>query len=149
VKKYAALEQATDDDGLLRYTLQFAGAGRTWRWAGRKYQAQNLARPAWWLEKTQVDCVRDLGVPGFAEQIEWLYPKPMDLLSTCVRPVVQAPPGYVLADADLNAIENRVLGWIADDRKILSVFENKPRPLYRLREIYVFAGPTPSYVGGI
>jgi DNA polymerase len=122
VKKYNALAESTDEDGLLRYTLQFAGAGRTWRWAGRKYQAQNLAKPAPWLEKTQDAAVRDLEFLD-AECIEWLYPKPMDLLSTCVRPVVQAPEGYLLIDADLNAIENRVLGWLARDKKIMRVFE--------------------------
>lgn len=127
VKKYAALQQATDEDGLLRNTLQFAGAGRTWRWAGRKFQAQNLARPAPWLEHTQEQAVRDLEWLD-PECIEWLYPAPMDLLSTCVRPVVQAPPGYKLVDADLNAIENRVLGWVADDRKIMSVFEEDRDP---------------------
>lgn len=127
VKKYAALEKATDDDGLLRHTLQFCGAGRTWRWAGRRFQAQNLARPAPWLEKTQAEAVRDLEVLD-PEAIEWLYPKPMDLLSTCVRPVVQAPPGYLLIDADLNAIENRGLGWVAGDQRILGVFEQNRDP---------------------
>ena len=59
VKKYGALEKATDDDGLLRHTLQFAGAGRTARWSGRRFQAQNLSRPAPWLEKTQAQAVRE------------------------------------------------------------------------------------------
>jgi DNA polymerase len=132
VKKYAALKAATDEDHLLRQTLQFAGAGRTWRWAGRKYQAQNLARPAAWLEKNQEEAVRHLEVLDHWS-IEQLYSRdallmadrrsPMDLLSTCVRPVVQAPPGKILVDADLNAIENRVLGWLARDKKIMRVFE--------------------------
>jgi hypothetical protein len=127
VKKFTALQNATDDDGRLRHTLQFAGAGRTWRWAGRKFQAQNLARPAPWLERTQEEAVRDLEWLD-PEEIEWLYPAPMDLLSTCVRPVVQAPPGYMLVDADLNAIENRALGWVSDDRKIMRVFEENRDP---------------------
>lgn len=140
VKKYAALKRATDEDGMLRYSLQFAGAQRTWRWAGRVYQPQNLARPAPWLEKTQEDAVRDLEFLD-AECIEWLYPYPMDLLSTCVRPVVQAPDGYMLVDADLNAIENRVLGWLARDKKILQVFELNRDPYvdfatYMYREPY-------------
>jgi Casjensviridae DNA polymerase len=131
VKKYNALYESTDDDDLLRYTLQFAGAGRTWRWGGRRYQPQNLARPVSWLEKTQDAAVRDLEYLD-AQSIEWLYStpygvkprrSPMDLLSTCVRPVVQAPEGYLLYDADLNAIENRVLGWLARDPKINQVFE--------------------------
>lgn len=126
VKKYNALALACDVEpgshiGFLRNAFQFAGAGRTWRWAGRKYQAQNLARPAKALKKTQGQAVRDLEVLD-AEAIQLIYPKPMDLLSTCVRPVVQAPPGWVFIDSDLNAIENRVLGWMADEQKILDVF---------------------------
>ncbi len=127
-KKYQALAEAIDDDDLLRYTLQFCGAGRTWRWSGRKYQPQNLARPAPALEKMQDVAVRHLEMLD-AQSIELVYEKPMDLLSTCVRPVVQAPKGHLFGDADLNAIENRVLGWLANDEKILDVF-NKGRDPY-------------------
>lgn len=127
VKKYNALLEATDDDGMLRNAFQFAGAQRTWRWAGRKYQAQNLAKPVKYLEDTQEEAVRDLELLD-TESIEILYDKPMDLLSTCVRPVVQAVDGYMFVDADLNAIENRVLGWIADDQKILDVFRKGRDP---------------------
>lgn len=153
VKKYAALDASTDREsedaptGLLRYTLQFNGAQRTGRWAGRKYQAQNLARPADWLEKTQHEAIRDLeflDVWGVEQLYAGKAPNgkrrsPMDLLATCVRPVVQAPPGYLLYDADLNAIENRVLGWLARDRKILSVFEKKQDP-YVAFAVYMFGG---------
>lgn len=136
-KKYKALADAVDVEpgerfGLLRYAFQFAGAGRTWRWSGRRYQPQNLAKPAPWLEDTQAEAVRDLEFLTY-EQIESLYPKPMDLLATCVRPVVQAPPTIsgeeqIFVDADLNAIENRVLGWMAKDQKILDVFKHKRDP---------------------
>jgi len=50
------------------------------------------------------------------------------VLAAGVRPVIQAPPGWVFIDADLNAIENRVLGWMANDRKILGVFEKGRDP---------------------
>lgn len=121
VKKYNALDRAVSDDGLLRYSLQFAAAGRTWRWGGRIYQPQNLARPVKYLEKELPQAVRHLELMD-PWSIEQAYSLPMDLLSSCVRPVVQAPEGYMLIDADLNAIENRVLGWMAEDEKILEVF---------------------------
>ncbi len=121
VKKYEALERTTDEDGNLRNTLQFAGAGRTWRWSGRTYQPQNLARPTKDLENCLEMAVRHVEHLD-PECIEWLYDKPMDLLASCVRPVAQAPEGSLFADADLNAIENRVLGWVARCDKILRVF---------------------------
>lgn len=40
--KYAALDPMVQDDGRFRGGLQFAGAGRTRRWAGRGPQFQNL-----------------------------------------------------------------------------------------------------------
>ena len=127
VKKFNALTAATDSDGMLRHGFQFAGAQRTWRWGGRKFQAQNLARPEPYLEHMihmLVDHLEHLD----AESIEMIYRYPMDVLSACVRPVVQAPSGMRLLDADLNAIENRVLGWMTGCDKILDVFRSGRDP---------------------
>lgn len=60
--------------------------------------------------------------------LELLYEKPADVLSSAIRPMVQAPPGFTLLDADLNAIENRVLGWVAGEDKILKVFSEGRDP---------------------
>lgn len=142
-KKFDALARMTDDDGRLRNGHQFAGAGRTWRWAGRGFQAQNLARPAHGLdgiewEKLESGCRRVIGGTQInaahavatmdAETLQILYDNPMDVLSGAVRTVVQAPDGYVFIDADLKAIENVVLGWMSGDRRILGVFEKDKDP---------------------
>lgn len=42
--KYKTLAKAVSSDGRLRGTLQFNGASRTGRWAGRLFQPQNIAR---------------------------------------------------------------------------------------------------------
>lgn len=42
--KYTALLRGTSSDERLRGTLQYAGAMRTLRWAGRLFQPQNIAR---------------------------------------------------------------------------------------------------------
>ena len=141
VKKYNALQRAMDDDDLVRNTLQFAGAQRTWRWGGRIYQPQNLAKPVHYLKEAdqQLLAVEHLEKLD-AESLELIYPYPMDLLSTCVRPVVQAPEGYVIIGADLNAIENRVVGWLANDQKILDVFRNGRDP-YVDFGVYMFNEP--------
>ncbi len=127
VKKYEAYLNLTDDDGLYRGALQFGGAGRTLRWAGRGVQVQNLARPAPWLEKSQ-EIVAEHIEHWTPKRFEIIYGKPFEALSTGVRPAIQAPPGYIFADCDLNAIENRVLGWMAWDERILNVFKNKRDP---------------------
>lgn len=127
VKKYETYINLTDNDGNYRYSLQFGGAGRTLRWAGRGVQVQNLARPAGWLEKYQTT-VADHIERWSPQQFELIYGDPFDALSTGVRPAIQAPEGYVFADADLSAIENIVLGWMAWEEKILNVFKNDRDP---------------------
>jgi hypothetical protein len=137
-KKFDAVASHTDDDGYLRNCFQFAGAGRTWRWAGRVFQPQNLARPTKELEGltwgttpgghkyvtggTQIEAARLLQ-DLTAEGVDMLFDRPMDAISGAVRTVVQAPKGYVFIDADLAAIENVVLGFMSGDRRILRVFE--------------------------
>lgn len=137
-KKFDALANMTDADGRLRYCHQFAGAGRTWRWAGRGFQTQNLAKAVKGLDGLEWEDLPS----GFkrvsggsqitgaehvahmdADTLKLIYANPMDVLSGAVRTVVQAPEGYVFIDADLSAIENVVLGWMSGDRKILGVFE--------------------------
>lgn len=124
-KYYAMLRAASD--GVVQGALQFAGAQRTWRWSGRIFQPQNLPRPDPSLEAEQEAAVRNL-VRLKPRQLEMLYPKPMDFLATCIRPTIQAPPGQIIFGADLNAIENRVLGYLAQDQKILDVFRKKRDP---------------------
>lgn len=137
--KYAALQRAADRDaGVIRNTLQFAGAGRTKRWGGRIYQPQNLAKPEKYLEKHVEQVAHHLEYME-PEAINQVYAKPMDALAAGVRPAAQAPEGFLFADADLNAIENRVLGWIANCPKILRVFELNRDP-YVDFATYLFPG---------
>lgn len=122
IKKFSALQRATSDDGNLRNVLQFYGAMRTGRWAGRTFQPQNLPRPEKVFEKEIEIHAANVAKLDF-ESIELIYPNTFDLLASCIRPAAQAPEGYLFVDADLNAIENRVLGWLANCKKILRVFE--------------------------
>lgn len=143
-KKYYALRRScasddTEEGGfVLRNAFQFAGAGRTWRWAGRMFQAQNLPRPDKKLEKKIDRHVKNLTALTPIE-IEELYPKPMVLLKSCIRPAAQAPATTLFIDADLNAIENRVLGWVAGCEKILRVFKENRDP-YIDFATYLFGG---------
>lgn len=136
IKKYHALMRATDDDGNLRNVLQFAAAGRTWRWGGRLFQPQNLPRPEKHLEKRIEVHARNVEFLD-AESLRSLYGNVFDVLASCIRPAAQAPEGYVFLDADLSAIENIVLGWLAQCEKILMVFERGLDP-YLAFAVYLF-----------
>lgn len=132
IKKFDALLRATHPignghDGLLRFTLQFAGAPRTARWAGRLFQAQNLPRPEKQYEK-EIEVHAANIAKLDRESIELIYPNTFNVLASTIRPAAQAPEGKMFIDADLNAIENRVLGWLARCDKILNVFKHGRDP---------------------
>lgn len=127
IKKYEELAVSVDEDGVLRNTTQFLGASRTGRSSGRKYQIHNLAKPPKILSapELQIKAVQDLEINDWRE-LDRLYGTCFDPLKASLRPTLQAPDGYVWADADLNAIEPRVLAWMSDDEKMLEIFrENK------------------------
>lgn len=127
IKKFHALARATDRDGNLRYTLQFYGAQRTGRWAGRIYQPQNLPRPDPAFENRIEVHAKNIERLDL-QSLEIIYENVFDCLASTLRPAAQAPEGMVFIDADLNAIENRVLGWLARCKKILDVFEHGRDP---------------------
>jgi hypothetical protein len=111
--KYKALQKATSSDGRLRGTLQFCGASRTGRWAGRLFQPQNLLRPT--LKNEIIEGGIDLIKAGAAS----LGGDVMELTSNAVRGCIVAPAGKKLVVADLSNIEGRVLAWLAgEDWKI-------------------------------
>ena len=155
VKKYNAVVRHTGDDGLLRNTLQFGGAARTARWAGRVFQVQNLAKPikaleglewrqradgAWEVCGGDLFAAREAVAALDAESLDLIFDNPMEMLSACVRPTIMAPPGYIFIDADSRAIENVVLGWLSDDQKILGVFRENRDP-YIDFATYMFQRP--------
>ena len=142
-KKYYALvdycDQSDPDNVVIRNAFQFAGAGRTWRWSGRSFQAQNLPRPATKQIEKLIHVAAEHIATLSAPAIRLLWDDPYDLLTSCIRPCAQAPEGFKFIDADLNAIENRVLGWIAKCKKILRVFELNRDP-YIDFSTYLFGG---------
>lgn len=115
--KYKALTNATSEDGRLRNTLQFAGAQRTARWAGRVFQPQNMPRP----DMKQKDI--DLGIEALKAGVADLtFDNVMRLTANTVRGCIVAPPGKKLCIADLSNIEGRVLAWVAGEEWKLRAF---------------------------
>lgn len=131
VSKYARLRGAICRDGRLRGTIQYRGASRTGRDAGRLFQPQNLPRPT--LKQWQIDAGIEAVLHG-AEDI--ITSNPMELLSSALRGVIVAPPGKKLCVADLSNIEGRAQAWLAGETWKLKAFasfdEGTGHDLYKI-----------------
>ncbi|EPP0106483.1 DNA polymerase [Salmonella enterica subsp. enterica serovar Braenderup] len=129
--KYKSLMKGVSSDGRLRGTLQFCGASRTGRWAGRLFQPQNLPRPS--LEQEQIDEGIEALKAGCAGL---LFDNIMELTSSALRGCIMAPEGKKLVVSDLSNIEGRKLAWLAGEQWKLDAFreydEGTGPDLYKL-----------------
>ena len=117
--KYKTLAKGVSSDGRLRGTLQFNGASRTGRWAGRLFQPQNLPRPV--LKQKAID----QGIEALKADCEdLLFANVMELTSSAIRGCIIAPQGKKLVVADLSNIEGRVLAWLAGEEWKLQAFRD-------------------------
>jgi DNA polymerase bacteriophage-type len=126
--KYLAVERACDHDRRLRGCLQFMGASRTWRWAGRILQPQNL--PQGNIEPALMPGAIDLVTRRDVESLDAIFGQPSGVLSSLIRATIRAPEGKMLVAADYASIESIVLAWVADCERLLDVFRSG-RDVYR------------------
>lgn len=121
LKKYETIVRAVCADGRVRGMMQFYGAFRTGRWAGRLLQVQNLPSPT----------IEDLGLlkqaralvkAGDYDTLHFMFPSVSDVLATLIRTALVAGPGRRLLDVDFSAIEAVITAWFAACQWRLEVF---------------------------
>lgn len=118
VKKYTAMESVVGSDNRARGLIQFYGANRTGRYAGRLVQVQNLPQN----HLPDLDKARSLVRGGSFDAVEMLYDSVPLVLSELIRTAFVPKPGCRFYVADFSAIEARVIAWIAGEHWRHEVF---------------------------
>lgn len=122
VAKLAKITASSGVDGRVRGTLQYYGASRTGRWAGRRIQPQNLYRGSIDDVPGAIAAIQ-AGAPA-AELEKTHKESALGIVASCLRSAIVAAPGYRLVIADFSQIEARVLAWLAGQLDALEVFRS-------------------------
>lgn len=124
--KYAALLKAMGADKRMRFVFQFAGASRTARFAGRRFQPQNLTTMRLGGDDSThlsvLDQLTNVIREDDADSLAMMVKEPMDALAGLVRSSVRAKKGKKLVVCDLSSIESVVIGWVSGCERLLNVF---------------------------
>ena len=136
VKKYEAMERSVCSDGRVHGLLQFYGANRTGRFAGRLVQIQNLPQN----HIPDLELARELVKQGRFEDIKLLYDSTPNVLSELIRTAFIPKPGCRFVVADFSAIEARVMGWLSGEEWVLDVFRGDGK-LYEMTASRMFGIP--------
>ncbi len=115
--KFHTLLNAASLDGRLRGGVQYCGASRTGRWAGRLFQPHNLPRSP--LKPDEIETAVRAIKNGSAEL---LTDNVHELCSNVARSVIISEKGKQLLVCDYSAIEGRVLSWLCNERWKLKAY---------------------------
>lgn len=119
-KKYNAIQECMCKDGRVHGLLQFCGAARTGRWAGRLVQLQNLPQN----HLVDLDYARTLVKQGDLDEFEMNYSNVTQVLSELIRTAFIAKPGCIFHVCDFSAIEARVIAWVAGEKWVIDAFKH-------------------------
>lgn len=143
VDKYNAMSRSMCSDERARGLLQFCGANRTWRWAGRLIQVQNLPQNKF----KDLALARETLRSGDFELLEMLFGSPPFVLSQLIRTSFIPSEGCRFIVSDFSAIEARVIAWLADESWVLDVFRGHGK-IYEATASNMFGVPFETIVKG-
>jgi DNA polymerase len=143
VDKYNAMDRTMCSDERARGILQFCGANRTWRWAGRLIQVQNLPQNKF----DDLALARETLRGGDFELLEMLFGSPPIVLSQLIRTAFIPSEGCRFIVSDFSAIEARVIAWLADEDWVLDVFRDHGK-IYEATAAQMFKVPFETIVKG-
>jgi DNA polymerase len=143
IDKYNAMERSMCSDERARGLLQFCGANRTWRWAGRLIQVQNLPQN----KLPDLDLARQLLRDGEFELLEMMFGSPPFVLSQLIRTTFIPSLGCRFIVADFSAIEARVIAWLAGEDWVLDVFRGHGK-IYEATAAQMFHVPIDTIAKG-
>ena len=143
VKKYEAMARCVCRDGRVHGLLQFYGANRTGRWAGRLVQVQNLPQN----HLSDLELAREIVKTGDEELLDTLFASVPGTLSELIRTAFIPKDGCRFLVADFSAIEARVLAWLANEEWVLEEFRGKGK-IYEATASRMFHIPQESIVKG-
>lgn len=143
IKKYETMQNAYCRDTRAHGLLQFYGANRTGRWAGRLVQVQNLPQN----HLPDLDDARNLVRTGRFDQVEFLFDSIPDTLSQLIRTAFIPREGNRFMVADFSAIEARVIAWLAGESWRLDVFQTHGK-IYEASAAQMFKVPIESVKKG-
>ena len=143
IKKYEAMARTVCKDGRVHGMLQFGGASRTFRWAGRLVQLQNVPQN----HLPDLKLARDIVKRGDEEQLELLFDSVPNTLSELIRTAFVPRDECRFIVADFSAIEARVLAWLAGEEWVLDEFRGKGK-IYEATASRMFHIPQETIVKG-
>ena len=118
VAKYSTMLTAVCQDHRLRGILQFYGANRSGRWAGRLVQTHNLAKNS----LPDLDLARELAAAGDFDTMQTLFGETAFVFSELIRTAFIPSDGCRFVVSDFAAIEARVISWISGEEWRLEAF---------------------------
>ncbi|MFB0845743.1 DNA polymerase [Paenibacillus oleatilyticus] len=143
VDKYNAMTRTICADDRARGLLQFCGANRTWRWAGRLIQVQNLPQN----KIEDLALARETLRSGDFEMLELMFGAPPFVLSQLIRTAFIPSSDCRFIISDFSAIEGRVISWLADEEWKLDVFRGHGK-IYEATASRMFGIPFETIVKG-